>query len=284
MRAAPVLALVAASCYRPDPPVGAPCGAGDICPSGLSCQDGRCLDPGGEPGDAGGDGAPDAALTWRGDSSIGLDGVSLSEVRSGSILGEPGDIYLAVVSVKPSRPVTGVTGLGATWTRIREQCGGRNTARLAMFWARIAAATSGAVTVTLNDGTPFTGSSVLSVHRYSGADPAAPVGNASWANTNGPDGDPACTGGVDTPSYAWSSLDTSAPGSIVFVGTHTANYTHTPGAGFVEREDFKSGINSGSAGLAVEERLVALPEADVLVSGSYSNAPDWSVIAVELRD
>jgi hypothetical protein len=180
--------------------------------------------------------------------------------------------------------VTGVAGFGSTWTLIREQCGGRDTARLAMFWARAAATTTGTVTATLNNGNLFLGSAVISVHRYSGADPTAPVGIASWANTNGNDGILPCTGGVDTQTYAWSSLDTSAAKSIVFVGTHTANYTHTPGAGFVEREDLKSGNNSGSAGLAVQERLVVPRSEDVLVTGSYSNAPDWSAIAVELRD
>ena len=280
MRAALVITLAAASCYRPEAPLGAPCAPGDICPSGLLCRDGRCVSPDEAPGD----GAADA-ITWRDHVAGSLDGVMLAEVRTASELsGEAGDLYLAVVSVKPSQPVTGIAGLGATWTRIREQCGGRDTARIAMFWARTDAAAAGTVTATLNGGTPFLGAAVLSVHRYSGADPAAPIGGASWANTNGNDGDPACTGGIDTSSYAWSTLDTSGPGSIVFVGTHTARYTHTPGPEYVEREDLKSADTSDSAGLAVEERWIALPATDVLVTGSYPSAPDWSAIAVELRD
>jgi hypothetical protein len=282
MRAGTVLAIAVAatSCYRPDVPTGAPCGAGDVCPSGLSCRGGLCLGPGDDlPIDARGEG-----VTWRGHVAGSLDAVMLSEVTTSSELsGEAGDLYLAVVSVKPARPVTAVAGLGAMWTKIREQCGGRDTARIAMFWARPAAAVSGTVTASLNNGTAFLGAAVLSVHRYSGADPAAPVGNATWANVNGQDGSPACAGGVDTEKYEWSSLETTAAGSIVFVGTHTARYTHTPGAGFVERDDRKSADTSESAGLAVEERLVELPAKGVLVAGSYSGAPDWSVVAVELR-
>jgi hypothetical protein len=273
------LALGAASCYRPDAPAGAPCGAGDACPEGLVCRDGLCLGPGDVPIDA-----PGVVVTWRGTAAGSLDAVMLSEVATASeISGEAGDLYVAVVSVKPARPVTGITGLGATWTQIREQCGGRDTARLAMFWARTEAATTGTVTASLNNGTLFLGAAVISVHRYSGTDPAAPVGNASWANVNGHDGSPSCTGGVDTQSYTWRALDTTAAGSLVFVGTHTARYTHSPGPGFTEREDRKSANTSDSAGLAVEERVIDLPESDVRITGSYSGAPDWSAIAVELR-
>jgi hypothetical protein len=284
MRAAIVLALAAASCYRPDPRAGAPCGAGDACPSGLSCRDGLCLAPDDDPIDAAGDGAPTAGVTWRGHSTGAREGTTLTEVATSALSGEAGDLYLAVVSVKPSRPVTKLAGLGATWTQIREQCGGRDTARLAMFWARAAAATTGKVTATLDDGAGFEGAAVLSVHRYSGADPMTPIGGASWANTNGPDGSAVCTGGIDTPSYAWSTLDTSGPGSIVFVGAHTARYTHTPGPGFIERVDVQSADTATSTGLAVEEQRLALPARDVLVTGTYSSSPDWSVIAVEIRD
>jgi hypothetical protein len=284
MRAALVLVLVATGCYRPDARAGAPCAAGDRCPSGLSCRGGLCLAPGDDPLDATDDGAATSGVTWRGHASGSFNEATQSAVATSSdISGEAGDLYLAVVSIKPSYPVTGIAGLGATWTRIREQCGGRDTARLAMFWTVAATATTGTVTATLNNGTPFLGSAVLSVHRYSGADLTAPIGSASWANTNGHDGDPACAGGTDSTSYAWSTLDTQDPGSIVFVGTHTARYTHTPGAGFVEREDLKSGDTAVTAGLAVEEQPIALPTSDILVSGTYSNAPDWSVIAVELR-
>jgi hypothetical protein len=277
------LATGATSCYRPDAPAGAPCAAGDTCPAGLVCRGGLCLGPGDDPIDAPID-APGAVVTWRGNAAGSLDAVMLSEVATASeISGEAGDLYVAVVSVKPALPVTGITGLGATWTPIREQCGGRDTARLAMFWARTAAAATGTVTASLNNGTLFLGAAVLSVHRYSGTDPAAPVGNASWANVNGHDESPACTGGVDTQTYAWRSLDTTAAGALVLVGTHTARYTHSPGPGFTEREDRQSGNTADSAGLAVEERLIDLPSSDVRITGSYSGSPDWSAIAVELR-
>jgi hypothetical protein len=186
--------------------------------------------------------------------------------------------------VKPPRPVDDVIGLGLIWNPVREQCGGRDTARLAVFWAQGPSPVTGVVTARLNGGMPFTGSGVISIHRFAGVDPVMPIGNASWANSNGIDGAPSCTGGSDTASYAWSTLDTVAASSTVVVAAHTARYTHTPGNGYSELADVQSADSSGAAGLAVQQRLVPDASADVLVTGGFSSSPDWAVIAVELRD
>src|SRR5688572_17336344 len=42
-----MLTLVSSACFHPDPAAGAPCGPGDVCPTGLSCIDGRCTTGGG---------------------------------------------------------------------------------------------------------------------------------------------------------------------------------------------------------------------------------------------
>jgi len=139
------------------------------------------------------------------------------------------------------------------------------------------------VTVTLNGGTAFLGSAVLSVHRYSGADPVMPVGNLTFANTNGADGDALCSGGSDTLTYDFT-LATTVPGAVVVSGVHTSNSTHDPGAGFTERSDVQSADDSVTAGIAVEDQTIAAPTPNVPVSGSFvGGAPDWAAIAIELR-
>jgi hypothetical protein len=50
-----------AACYSPSAAPGAPCGAGDVCPSGLSCIGGRCEPPGSSDVDASTDDAFDDA-------------------------------------------------------------------------------------------------------------------------------------------------------------------------------------------------------------------------------
>ncbi len=44
--------VVLAGCYQPHAAPGAPCGIGDVCPSGLTCIDNACVLPGTQPVDA----------------------------------------------------------------------------------------------------------------------------------------------------------------------------------------------------------------------------------------
>jgi hypothetical protein len=60
-----VAAVLAGACYSPNPPSGAPCAVGGLCPTGLSCIAGVCT-TGGATGDAAGGDAPlsgDAPIT-----------------------------------------------------------------------------------------------------------------------------------------------------------------------------------------------------------------------------
>jgi hypothetical protein len=226
-----------------------------------------------------------APLAWREQAVGSSDNVSLTFVATATALGAgDGDLYVAIVSLKPPRAIDEVTGLGLIWHPVRQQCTGRSTAALAMFWAQ-GSATAGDVTALLA-GAASIGSGVLSVHRYTGADPAQPIGASTWANTNGVDGGAACQDGIDTTAYGWSSMDTAAARSLVLVGAHTANYaTHEPGDGFTERADHQSGTTSTSAGVAVEEATLDAPAVDLAISGSFGDRePDWAAIAIEIRD
>jgi len=263
------------------------------CPDGVECIDGYCqaphaIDAAGDRPDAAGD-RPDAAVTdvrlrWV-DQAVGsVDSAELASVESGMIAGQPGDLYVVFISVKPARDLTMVSGLGLTWTEAREQCSGRSTARLAMYFALAPTATAGKVKASFAPGGALA-SAVISVHRYAGANLESPVGNVSFANSNGAEGQATCFDGVDSTTYSWSSLDTARADSIVISGVHTSNYTtHVPGDGFIERSDDQSGDTSISAGVAVEERRFADPTSNVTVSGHWDLAPDWAAIAAELRD
>ena len=282
------------------------------CPGGSPCTDGYCQytgdgegeggggdEPVGGAGDEGDDdlggGTPggdgelggdrDAPIEWRAAAVGAYDNLLLDDVStSGELEVEAGDLLIAVVSLKPRRTVELAEGLGLAWHEVRQQCSGRNTAEVAMYWARADAAASGAVSLDLA-GAAVSGSALLLVQRYSGADAELPVGAATWANTTGHDGDVACAGGVDTAGYAWASLDTGAPGSVVLAAAHTSSYkTHQPGAGYVERDDRQSGTTPTSAGLAVEESRLEAASSDVMVSGSWATEPDWAVVAIEIRD
>ncbi len=222
--------------------------------------------------------------TWQNSTLGSAENVSLNAISTSTqVSASPNALYLAVISVKPSRSVDSLTGLGLTWSPIRQQCGGRDTAQLSMYWARGAAPVSSVITANLNNGTPFTGSAVIAVHSYSGVDSPSPIGATSWANTVGTDSSALCAGGTDSSAYAWNTLNVEA-NSIVFVGAHTARYTHTPGVGYTERSDDQSGNAVGSAGVAVEDRFFLNPSLNIDVQGSFSNLPDWAVIAVELRN
>lgn len=234
--------------------------------------------------EAGAGDASDAAagLGWEGATNGTAEAVSLASISTAELVpADPGAMYLAIVSVKPSRAVSGVSGLGLSWQLVREQCGGRDTARLAMYWASAPAPVATVVTADLNNGTAFLGSAVITVHRFSPAG-AVSIGTASWANINGHDGDPPCTGGIDASTYTWATLDVAAASSTIIAAVHTARYTHEPGYGFVELFDQHSADSGGAAGIAVEAKPADQP-VDNVIEGTFSSSPDWAAIAVELR-
>jgi hypothetical protein len=293
-------ATLAAGCsFTADPGAARfACDSLTACPDGVACVDGYCqvptgeaagdaatstqLDGGGDPGD-GGD--PLGAIAWRSVAVGSADNVLLDRITTEQALsGEAGDVYVAFVSTKPARDVSGVSGLGLDWHELRQQCTGRSTASLAAFWARATGDASGRVTASLPGGAG--GSILLAVHRYAGADPEDPIGSASSANSNGADSEADCFGGEDSPAYGWSTLDTGAADSVVVSGAHTADFdNHEPGDAFTERSDDQSGDTPGSAGVAVQDRRLAQPTSNVSVTGGWpGEEPDWAAIAVELRD
>jgi hypothetical protein len=120
---------------------------------------------------------------------------------------------------------------------------------------------------------------VIVVSRYSGVDTSAPLGNVVSANTLGVSG--ACSGGTDGVSYALS-LPTQVDDARVFAAVGMRNREHTPGTGYVQRDEIRAGSAGDVAGIAVVDKEFAVP-GPAGVDGSFSGSVDWAVVAVEMR-
>lgn len=186
------------------------------------------------------------------------------------------NFYLVTVSTKPNVIPTKITGLGLKWQPIKYQCSGRNQTQISLYKGVGVALTSGIITAYFNS---FNGGAVIYAVSYGGVDTINPVGNISSANTSGISG--LCTGGKDTSDYAYS-FNTTVPSSVVFSATAQRNRTHTPGFGFIERLDIRTGTGGDSAGIAAQDKYFPLPNVSV-VNGQLSSAQDWASIAVEVR-
>ena len=187
------------------------------------------------------------------------------------------NLYLAAISTTPNVAANSVTGLGLTWTLVRAQCGARGQTRTEIWWA---SGTPTAGTVTANF-TAFSGGAAIVVHRYSGVHLTSPIGNSDSTNTLGVGG--GCSGGTDTSTYSFATLDTSQANSLVFSAVGEALRTHTAGSGYTERADIQSGSGSSSAGVATQDQLFSTATTNLTVGGSFDGTVDWSVVALEIK-
>lgn len=222
--------------------------------------------------------APAAAATLAHEGTIAGGATSSASVATAAALpAAAGQLYLAAITTKPgSVAVRSVAGLGLTWTLVKAQCAGRNQTRVELWRALGVPSGSTAVSASLS-GTA--GNAVITVARYSGVDPTAPLGAVVSANTLGTGG--ACSGGVDGAAYN-VSLPASTPGALAFGAVAMRNRTHTPGSGYTERAEKIQGSSGDAAGLAIEDRGVAAAGA-LPVNGSFTGSVDWAVVAVEIR-
>ena len=190
-------------------------------------------------------------------------------------------LYLAAVSLRHTGgsgdTVTSVTGLGLTWTLVNAQCAGRDTTRIEIWKAQGSPTGDGTVTANLSGSL----SAVIAVSRYSGVDTTTPTGNTDSANSNGVGG--ACTGGTDSASWSFTTLDTLA-NSVVFAAVAHRNRTNTPGTGYTERAELRTGTDGNAAGAATADQLFAASTTDLTVDGTLSSSQDWGAAAVEILD
>jgi hypothetical protein len=203
-------------------------------------------------------------------------GATSSAVVTVPAVGGPGaSLYLAAVATKPLRSVVSVSGLGLGWTRVREQCAGRNQTGIEV-WVAYGSAVTGPVTATLASAPS---NALLEVTRYAGVDPAGPIGSIVSGNTNGVSG--LCAGGVDGLAYSLP-ITTGVNGAWLYAAVSQRATTHTPGAGFTERRDALQGTGGTRVGIAVEDRTVATAGASA-INGTFSKTVDWAAVGLEIR-
>jgi hypothetical protein len=191
------------------------------------------------------------------------------------LLGVNGHLYLAAVSSKSYLPVTTVTGLGLTWTRVATQCAGRHQTGIDLWWA-IGTASTGTVTATY-DTAPNT--ALIVVARYSGVASTNPVALAVAGNTNGVTG--ACDNGTDSSAYSFN-VTTTQSNSMIVGAAAIRSKTHTPGSGYTERDESVQGSSGDTVTIALSDRLVS-SVTSLPLNGTLSGAVDWAVIGVQLR-
>ncbi len=221
------------------------------------------------------EGSGGGQVVFRESQSGGSSGANTLSTAN-NVTAVAGDLYIAAVAAKRHTTVSGITGLGLSWTRIDVQCGGRNQTGVDVWRAMGAPSGDGPVTATL-DGAPSNASIIVT--RYSGVDPVAPIGATVSANTNGENG--SCDGGADGRAYQFNLVAT-ASGSVVYAAAARRHRPHNPGEGFTERVEYQQGSGGSAAGLAVQDKNIVIP-GPVNVSGSFGGSVDWAVASFEIR-
>jgi hypothetical protein len=206
----------------------------------------------------------------------GVASLSTTVATSGDVTAAAEDLYLAAVSMKGFTDVASVDGLGLTWTLVEEQCSGRGTTGVSLWMAQGIATASGPVSAQFG-GTP--NNAVISVARYSGVKKFDPVGAIASANRNGAQG--ACTAGVDTATYS-TDVDASSDGAVIFSAAAIRQRTHTPGAGYTEIDEIRTGATGGSTAAIATQQRTLTSAGTVPADGSFNNTVDWAVVAVEI--
>jgi len=216
----------------------------------------------------------DASGTCKGDCAGG--GLSTTS----SVTPSAGYQYFVAVGTKESNEaeyVDSVTGMGVTWTRMSDMCGGRAQTQVHLFKAS-GSPTSGSVTATWDNPGDVPSDACIVVFAYSGLAGGAFEGNSDTLNTNGSGG--ACSGGSDSSSFS-GSIDVSAANSVVMSVGNFRGKTLTPGSGWTKTFDV---ANSGTASNCVGMEQVFSTTGTKTYDGSLSGSSDWDVMTHELLD
>lgn len=191
-----------------------------------------------------------------------------------AVTGVAGDLYVAAITTRPAVAVSGISGLGLAWSELSTQCSGRGQTGVSL-WVAQGDPYSGPVTTQLQS---VAGAAVVAVGRFTGVDPAGPIGAVRRANANGPDG--GCEGGYDAGTYEVAlpvAADSLALGAVAL-----RHRSHEAGVGLAERLEQSSGTGGGTAGLALLDRMSTVAET-ALVQGSFGGDVDWAAVALEIR-
>ena len=138
-------------------------------------------------------------------------GSGTSVTTSASLTNAAHHLYLAAITVNDNFNVSAVSGMGLTWTKLKQQCGSQSKVGVALFYAIGTGGSNGTVTATIGSSSL---NAVIAVSRYSGVDPSSPVGTARGENASGGNG-VTCDSGSQNPN-AYESLTTLLPNSWAY--------------------------------------------------------------------
>lgn len=186
-------------------------------------------------------------------------------------------MYVCFVATRSNVDVTGVTGLGLTWTPYVEQCAARAQQRIEMWYA-YGAGSAGAVTA----AHAACNASVIAVLRYTGVSSTA--GQKIGYNTLGSGG--ACSGGTDNDNCK-GTLVTVHDNAWIVVGFDTRNraMTNTGGSWTTRVNDVSAGSGGDITALSVEDRSTTTAGShDFGGNTNLSGTADWAAAAQELLE
>lgn len=191
----------------------------------------------------------------------------VGQVTSGVVTSNSEHFYLAAISRRnDSSDVTGVSGLGLTWTPIGDVIGNSGQTRLSV-WRGVGVPT-GNSTVTAMFSQLAT-NSVISVARFDNVDLASPIENSETLNDTS-----------NTSSYS-DSINGTVKGMLAtFVSMRQR--LHTAGSGATEQEEVRTGTTLSDASLATNTLSLASTGSHAY-SGTLDGNVGWSVIALTLR-
>jgi hypothetical protein len=196
--------------------------------------------------------------------------------------GDPTMKYFVLVGTKKGDQLpTGVTGMGATWAEVTNQCGARNQMGVTIWENTTTATTADPVVVDWSGGGASEQMAVLVW--FSGVtDPWA--GASVKFNTVGVDG--SCNNsGTDTNSFA-NPLTTTENDSIVMAVINprrSCGPVADPGTGWSEHFYYSVGSSSARAGIAAWTQATPAPTT-VNIDGTICANTDWVVVGLEIAN
>ena len=189
---------------------------------------------------------------------------------SGSVTANASHFYLAAITFRDSvQTVTGVSGLGLTWAQVASKTadGGFNRTEV---WAGSGTATlTGIVTASLSAAAD---NAVIAVSRFSGVDLADPIETTA-------------TQGTGTPSTAVSGVvNANENNDRVYSAVGMRRRTATPGSGFTEHADLRTGTTANDAALQVQSKLTSGAPGNQTCDATITDGTsDWALVMVVLN-
>jgi len=183
-------------------------------------------------------------------------------------------LYLTAIAVSPNIQVDNIEGLGLKWNPLESQCAGNNMNNLSLYYALGAPKEDDFITARFNSAIPFQGESTIAVYRYSGVDPAGPIGNITKSNSNGLESGANCDNIGQISDNFSLSASTSQPDSVIFSAISSDK-------DFLEPENIYN-LRSKLPSFTVADRFIGKIEKDISLTGKFSASSDWSLISVEI--